>query len=362
MANLYDWLRGSGAYAVTVPPMDGALKPNDLLEVASAAITVEQPDNLTVDGSRILFSSLGTLMSLDRAGEEWRARTIASFQTPITCVAADGHGSIAIGTDDGALLLIGGRHDAQKIDKVADRALTCPTACAFADENTLILCLGSRTNPASRWKTDLMERNETGSLWSIDLVGGATTRLADRLAFPFGLQIVDQGRVVVAESWKHRLVEIAGGKVKELLADLPAYPARLARSRDGYWLSAFAPRSQMVEFVMRERKFCLGMMANIDAEYWMAPTLISGRSHREPLQGGAIRHLGVLKPWSPTRSYGLLVELDAAFKPVRSLHSRAGGRRHGITSGVELDGVTLATSKGGGAILAIPRQDGAEWR
>ncbi|HEY1720376.1 MAG TPA: hypothetical protein VGG27_03960 [Magnetospirillaceae bacterium] len=356
MIKFYDWLRGSGVYAVTVPPMDGALKPNDLLETASIATVAAQPDNLTPDGSRVLFSTGNTLMSLERMGEKWSAQSIASFAAAITCIGAEGRGGIAIGIDDGTVLLKGGKHDGLRIDKVADRPLVCPTACAFAGENTLILCLGSLTNPASRWKADLMERNETGSVWSIDLASGAATRLADRLAFPYGLQIAGPGRIVVTESWKHRVVEIVGGKVKELLADLPGYPARLARSGDGYWLSAFAPRSQMVEFVLRERKFCLGMMANIDAEYWMAPALISGRNHLEPLQGGAIRHLGVLKPWSPTRSYGLLVELDAAFKPLRSLHSRAGGRHHGITSGIEFDGAILATSKGGDAVLALPRQ------
>ena len=64
----------------------------------------------------------------------------------------------------------------------------------------------------------------------------------------------------------------------------------------------------------------------------------------QPLQGGAQIHLGMLKPWAPTRSYGLVVQLDRRFQPVRSFHSRADGRRHGITSCVEAGGRVLATS------------------
>ena len=62
-------------------------------------------------------------------------------------------------------------------------------------------------------------------------------------------------------------------------------------------------------------------------------------------------------PWSPTRSYGLLVRLDRNLRPVASFHSRANGRRHGITSAVERDGHVIVTSKGGNAIprLAVMR-------
>ena len=38
-----------------------------------------------------------------------------------------------------------------------------------------------------------------------------------------------------------------------VLSDLPAYPGRIAPARDGgFWLALFAPRNQLVEFVLRE--------------------------------------------------------------------------------------------------------------
>jgi hypothetical protein len=63
--------------------------------------------------------------------------------------------------------------------------------------------------------------------------------------------------------------------------------------------------------------------------------------------------MGVHKPWSPTRSYGMVVKLDATLRPVSSVHSRANGTRHGTTSAIEHDGKLLVASRGGDCILAI---------
>jgi hypothetical protein len=63
--------------------------------------------------------------------------------------------------------------------------------------------------------------------------------------------------------------------------------------------------------------------------------------------------MGIHKPWSPSRSYGLIARLDRAMQPVASFHSRANGRRHGVTSVLERNGRLIATAKGGNAVLGI---------
>ena len=50
-------------------------------------------------------------------------------------------------------------------------------------------------------------------------------------------------------------------------------------------------------------------MAEIDPEYWIAPKLKSGQSFLEPMQGAHIKTMGVIKPWAPPRSYGLVIRL-----------------------------------------------------
>ena len=55
-----------------------------------------------------------------------------------------------------------------------------------------------------------------------------------------------------------------------------------------------------------------------------------GESFYEILQGGGVKHLGILKPWSPTRSFGLLARLDRRFSPDGA--PEPGRRRtHGVT-------------------------------
>jgi hypothetical protein len=44
--------------------------------------------------------------------------------------------------------------------------------------------------------------------------------------------------------------------------------------------------------------------------------------------------------------------MDVAGRFLRSLHCRAGGLRHGITSAIESGSQIIITSKGGGMVLA----------
>ncbi len=170
-----------------------------------------------------------------------------------------------------------------------------------------------------------------------------------------------EGRLIVAESWRHRLIGIpaGGGEPVPLLTQLPGYPARLAPRQDGYLLSLFAPRNRLIEFVLMEDDYRADMMREIDPPYWIAPSLSASRSFLEPLQCGGVRTMGIHKPWSPSRSCGLVVELDSDLQPVASYHSRANGTRHGVTSAIMRGGTILAASRGGDAILAVEAASGA---
>jgi hypothetical protein len=140
-----------------------------------------------------------------------------------------------------------------------------------------------------------------------------------------------------------------------VLDDLPGYPSRLSRGTAGdAWLSVFAPRNQLVELVIREPAYRNQMMRTIPPEYWIAPALRSRLSLLEPLQGGGVRQMGMLKPWAPTRSYGLVIRLDTGLQPRASFHSRADGTRHGVTSCVECQGRLVVGCKGGDEILILP--------
>jgi hypothetical protein len=198
-----------------------------------------------------------------------------------------------------------------------------------------------------------MEKNASGSVWRVELAGPARKQLAGNLAYPYGL-LEDADSIVVSESWRSALTRIAtgaNGRREPVLENLPAYPSRLSRDASNtIWLALFAPRSQLVEFVLSEDRYRRRMIDEIDADHWVAPCLRAGKAPQEPTQQGGVKQLGVLKPWSPTRSYGLVARLDRAYRPIASFHSRANGHRHGVTSCLAIDGRLIFSAKGDGVV------------
>jgi hypothetical protein len=224
----------------------------------------------------------------------------------------------------------------------------------------LLVANGSASNGPLAYKRDLIEKNASGSVWRIEPDAVARRQLAGNLAYPYGL-LEEIDSLVVSESWRCALTRIspaAGGRNEPVLEILPAYPSRLSRDVDNaIWLALFAPRSQLVEFVLSERRYRRRMLSEIDPDYWIAPCLRAGQAPQEPTQQGGVRQLGVLKPWAPTRSYGLAARLDAAYRPIASLHSRANGRRHGVTSCLAIKGRLFFCAKGDGAVASCASEE-----
>lgn len=351
-----DWLKGSGKHSISVPVMDGALKPNDALDAADELHRGVEPDNLAVSGRAVHFSIGHKILSLDPENSG-RATPVGELSAEVTCLAAVDD-QLAVGLETGEVRILGGRFDGAVINRVGDRPTKAPVALHFENGHSLLLALGSQIHSPAGWKRDLMEGNACGSVWRIDLASGESRLLCDRMAFPYGIAITLGGAILVAESWKHRIVDISRGAPRVVVDDLPFYPARLATTSTGDVLvCGFAPRRQLVEFVLREREFLRRMMSEIPEQHWMAPALGSGTDYWEPLQQGQIRHHGVLKRWSPTKSYGLVATMDPSGRFLSSSHCRAGGARHGITSAIESGSRIVMTSKGGGVVLAMPARE-----
>lgn len=345
---LLDLFRGK---AVTIPPMDGAFRPNTELDDAQAVLEIAAPDNLAFDGEEVLFSSGGDVLALSGGTPV----PVVQGDTPVTALAAGPEGALAIARDDGTITIRGGAHDGKVIGPAAFGSLACPTALAFDGADGLLVAQGSNRHRASDWAVDFLEKNEGGSLWRVAPGTMRAERLARNLAFPYGI-LVRQDRIIVSECWRHRLVAVprGGGAPLPFLTKLPGYPARLSPAADGgAWLALFAPRNRLIEFVLLEHDYRSAMMREVPRQYWIAPALSSGRSFLEPLQSGGVKTMGIHKPWSPSRSYGLVVKLDADLRPVASCHSRANGRRHGVTSVIEAGGHVIAASKGGNAVLRL---------
>lgn len=351
----YAAFRGFDTEDSAVPAMDGPLSPNTLLDSAAVLGRVPGLDNLIVANHRLLASQGHDLVSVSATTGDWALQRIRSFEAPVACLAVAPDGSIAVGLDGRGITLVGGQRDGQIITMLGDAPLRCPTAIIFADANTLLVAHGSAIHNAADWKRDLMTIGRSGSLWRVPLTGGSAQPLARDLAFPSGLALSPTGEIVVAEAWRHRILGFSSAaKPRIVLDQLPAYPGRILPAQGGgFWLALFAPRNQLVEFVLKEPGYRRRMIEQIDPDLWIAPALSSGATFLEPIQGGARKKLNTLKPWSPSWSYGLVARCNDQMQPIASYHSRADGQVHGVTSLAEFEGRLMVGARGSGVLVGL---------
>lgn len=342
---------GRGEATITVPSFDGALKPNQKLEAAETLLTCDAPEDLATDGSSLFIADGRRLMCLTGG----TASEVRSFEQPISALCSLPGGGLAVALGGREVRLYATPSTDQPSAAFADAAFNAINALALADDNTLIATDGSTTSGVEDWARDLLELNRTGRVFKLDPRKKTVTCLAQGLGYAFGA-CAHGNAVLVSESWRHRLVLVApDASPKTVLAHLPVYPSRLSKaSGGGYWLTAFTARTQLVEFVLREPGYRRRMMAEIDPAYWVAPRLRSGRSFKEPMQGAHIKTMGVIKPWAPPRSYGLVIRLDADGQPLYSLHSRVDGINHGVVAAMELGDDLVLIAKGPGRVLRLP--------
>ena len=342
---------GRGDATITVPSFDGALKPNQKLEAAETLLTCESPEDLAADGSNLLIADGQRLMCLsDSAVSEVRR-----FDRTISALCGLPGGGLAVALGGREVRAYASPSAEQPSATFTDAAFNAINALALADDNTLIATDGSATCGVDDWARDLLELNRSGRVYRLDPGSRTVTRLAQGLGYAFGA-CAHGNAMLVSESWRHRLILVSpGASPKIVLAHLPVYPSRLTKaSGGGYWLTAFTARTQLVEFVLREPGYRRRMMAEIAPEHWVAPRLRSGRSFKEPMQGAHIKTMGVIKPWAPPRSYGLVIRLDAVGQPLYSLHSRVDGINHGVVAAIEMGSDLVLIAKGPGRVLKLP--------
>ena len=347
VGQMIDGLFGRRGSSLSVPILDGAFKPNNLLE--DAEVLLERPGledmALAPDGSLLVAAGAEVLAI---AGGEPRVVERHDGAVTALTVLRDGRRAAALGDR----ILVEGV--AAPIAEAAGRRFKAITALAPAADGRILVCDASARYGGDQWQYDLMTKGRSGRLLALDPDGSKTELLQNDLAWAFGAMAVRDG-VLVSESWRHRLR--LAGRGGDATGELPGYPARMTPTADGgFWLSLFSGRAQIVEFLLQESSFRREMMETIDPKHWISPALSSGEDFLEPLQSGGVKHMGILKPWAPPRSYGLAVRCDANRNPLMSVHSRVGGRNHGIVTTLERGTEVLALSKGAGRLLRMDLQ------
>ena len=370
---LRDWtdrLLGRGDAAITVPVFDGALKSNNLLEEAAVWAKLDAPEDLATDGQSVFVADGATVLRYDAADRSASATVVHRFDRPVTALGClPGSSGLVVALDGREVRIVGGVHDGRRWNAVAGKPLHAVNAISAGSDGRLVATDGSREHPAAHWKHDLMGLGRSGRLIELNPADGAARELASGLAHAFGACAAADvaggsaggaagGTVWVSESWRHRVMAFGAGQTARAVTDsLPGYPSRItpasAEQGGGYWLTCFTLRTQLVEFVLREPAFRKRMLNEIEPQYWIAPALNSGNTFLEPMQGAQLKMMGIVKPWAPPRSYGLVIRLSPEGRVRYSLHSRFDGKHHGVVAAVECQGDLFVLAKGCGRILRL---------
>jgi Strictosidine synthase len=322
-----------------IPALDGPWKQNELIgDCAMVDRSLEHPDDVVVDEFGKPWVSAGN--RIYRIGGSWFSPVKSIVHTVegragAMCQHPDG--SLIVAISGSGILVIGPDGSRNVVVETDTGPMKCVTALAMSHDGDVLITDGSRDVGPERWVEDFMRSGSTGRLLRLDWKTGKVTTLFEKLAWPFGVCPIDQTTVLVSESWKHRLLALslptAGrSSMRIVLENLPGYPSRIvAIQGGGYWLALFALRNPLIEFVLGEKDFLREMLETVPPRYWIAPAMATRDDHREPLQLGSIKQVGMKKPFSPPYSYGLVAKLNERLHPVKSMHSRADGKRHGIT-------------------------------
>lgn len=346
VGQIVNGLLGRGGSSLSVPILDGAFKPNNLLEDAEVLLERQGLEDIALAPDGTLFVAAANEVLAIEGGA---ASVVDSHDGRITALAIlrDGRRAVALGDR----IVIEG--SGTPLTEAAGRRFKAITALSVTADGRILVCDASALYDGNQWQYDLMTKGRSGRVLKLDPDGGKAELLRGDLAWVFGAQ-ESTGGVLLSESWRHRLRFAAKG---DATGELPGYPARITPTADGgFWLSLFSGRAQIVEFVLQENGFRREMMETIDPKYWISPALSSGVDFLEPLQSGGVKHMGILKPWAPPRSYGLAVRCDANRTPLMSVHSRVGGTHHGIVTTLERGNEVFALSKGAGRLLRLDLQ------
>lgn len=342
-----------------IPSLDGALSPNDALDrCRTVGEALPGIDDIAEAGDGSLLVSAGRQV-LRLSGPSYEARTVVvEFDAAAGGLTVHPDGRLLVCVAGRGLAAVDSRGRQTWLNQVEDQPLHCLTSVAAAPDGSIFASEGSALNAPADWCRDLMQKSRAGRVIACGPGFEAPKVLLRDLPYPYGLAMSADGRFLwLTESWSHRLCRAAVvgrelGVVEPVIRNLPGYPARLGRARGGgYWLSIFALRTHLIEFVLREDDFREEMMRTIPPEYWIAPALATSDSALEPMQSGGIKALGIQKPWAPPRSYGLVARINDDGDSVESLHSRVGGRYHGITAARDTAQGLVIAARGAGRLL-----------
>ena len=326
--------------------LEGVLGPNNRLDEAEG-FKVDAPQSLCVGWhGQLLFSSRNAVHLLAKWGatpELW-----SSFDAPVTALCTGPSGDVAIGLEGGRIAVLDGA-GGQSAEWPLPKGLKSVVDCTFASAEEIVVVDNGFGPDEDFMSVAPWDESARGSVVIVSR-SGTSKVLASGLHCPMGITRDFAGEWIVTLFERASVVDLAG-RVRQ--GGYPAYPGRIHRTPSGYVMACLARRDPLIEFLKTEKEFIAEMRATMDPRYWISPRATPEFSHDFPIEAGATRLFGEIKPWAPSFSYGLVVELDENFLPVGAAHSRANGLRHQITDAIIWNGDLVAVSGASGEILNV---------
>ncbi|TSD94096.1 hypothetical protein FOS14_21455 [Skermania sp. ID1734] len=339
----------------TVPPMEAGMRPNSRLDAAELLLPAgeyEPEDVALTDSGALVFSSGKSVFEV----VDSRVRELASLRGLVGPLLANGAGVLA--AVEGVGIVSVGASGAT--NPVCDDPLvsSCVTDMTRAPDGALLVTVGSHRHGRDEWACALVADDRSGRIVRVD--GSQVSVVADALAWPSSIEMCSDTEVLLSLSLAHRIerrsLAALGKSAGAMVANLPAYPGRLAADDDGWWVAAPYVRNRFTELLLDEPELCADMTETIARDEWFVPRLRCVNPYTDTMQMGQLRVLGVVKPWAPARSYGLAFRLDHNGRITTSVHSRVDGDRHGVTGVAAHNGKLIVAAQGFGNLLAL--QDG----
>lgn len=335
--------------ARSAPPamtLEGVLGPNDLLEQAPG-VRVDSPGALcvTADGT-LLVASASRILAFRRWGDVpdvW-----AEAGGAVSALAAGPAGLVAVGTSGGGLAV---RDAAGHLLQgwTLPAGVRAVSDCAFAPDGTLFVVDSGYTSDEALITRAPWEEEASGRLLAIGAAAEPRV-VAHGLHCPLGVCVAPDGAPLVSLFERACLVDASG---RILQSGYPGYLGRIRRTDGGYVLACRSRRDPLIEFLKTEPAFVAEMKATVAPGHWIGPRDTPAFHHEIPIELGATRLFGEVKPWAPSFSYGLVIALDERLLPVASAHARANGRRHAIIDVALWNGTLVALSKASGELLDL---------
>jgi hypothetical protein len=328
-------------------PLEGILGPNSLLDEAPS-LSIEKPEALAIaaDGP-LLISTGSSVLSLEAWGRE--PQRLLSFSHRVTALTASPQGQVAVGVETGEVHIYDQGRDQPVWTLPASPGNGPAVDCMFLGKDELAVVRSGYASVREALAMSPWETARTGTVTGHSR-SGIGRIIAGGLSCPTGLCCDEGGELMITEMDAARIID-PSGRIRG--TGFPAYLGRIRKTPQGYLLACLSRRDPLIEFLRTEQDFVADMKKNIDPRHWISPRTTPEFSHDFPIELGATRLFGEIKPWAPSFSYGLLITLDKDLMPGGSAQSRANGRRHAISDAVVWNGDVITVSQASGEILNL---------